>query len=89
MSRIIDDINALWKFDTVSGLWTWVSGSSLPNQSGSYGTPGVTAPANVPGARQRSISWIDNSNTLWLFGGSGRDSAGAAGYLNDLWRYQP
>jgi len=26
---------------------------------------------------------------MWLFGGYGYDSTGAAGYLNDLWQYSP
>ena len=33
--------------------------------------------------------WVDSSNRVWLFGGFGLDSAGAQGFLNDLWSYQP
>lgn len=75
-------LNELWKFDGAN--WTWVRGS---NQAGVYGTKGTPAPANVPGARGASVSWIDGSGNLWLFGGTGLDSAGAQGDLNDLWKF--
>jgi hypothetical protein len=80
-------LNDLWKFDGTH--WTWVSGANTVNQSGSYGTQGVAAAANVPGARSSAISWIDASGNLWLFGGLGYDSAGGRGNLNDLWHDQP
>ena len=80
-------LNDLWKFDSVNVNWTWVNGSKTSNQAGSCGTKGVAATGNVPGARQYSISWIDSSDNLWLFGGSGYDSAGDTGYLNDLWKF--
>jgi N-acetylneuraminic acid mutarotase len=73
----------------VSNAWTWVSGSNSVNQTGSYGIKGTAAPSNVSGARREAISWIDSSGKLWLFGGNGPDSTGAAGILNDLWRFDP
>jgi len=77
--------NDLWKFDGTN--WTWVSGSNLFLQAGVYGIKGVPSPANVPGGRAASVSWIDSSGNLWLFGGVGSDSAGAQGELNDLWKF--
>ena len=67
--------------------WTWVSGSNIGGQAGTYGTKGTSAPSNVPGARYGAVSWIDSSGKLWLFGGGGCDSVGTIGYLNDLWEY--
>ncbi len=78
-------LNDLWKFDGTN--WAWVSGATTTNQSGTYGTKGAAAPSNVPGARYGAVSWIDSNNNLWLFGGLGCDSAGATGYLNDLWKF--
>jgi len=78
-------INDLWKFDGTN--WIWVSGSNLINQMGTYGTQGVAAAGNVPGARLFASSWIDGSGNRWLFGGQGYDSAGTLGYLNDLWKF--
>ncbi len=80
-----DRFNDLWKFDGTN--WTWVSGSDTRNNSGVYGTMGVANPNNVPGARSESISWVDSSGNLWLFGGDGYPSAEHPGELNDLWKY--
>lgn len=77
--------NDLWKFDGTN--WTWVAGSNLSQEAGVYGTKGVPSPANLPGGRAGSVSWIDGSGNLWLFGGFGTDSAGAQGELNDLWKF--
>jgi N-acetylneuraminic acid mutarotase len=78
-------LNDLWMYS--AGRWTWVSGSSTANASGSYGVQGVAAASNVPGARYGAASWIDPSGKLWLFGGYGFDSAGIASFLNDLWEF--
>jgi hypothetical protein len=76
-------LNDLWKWDGTN--WTWVSGSKLPGQAGAYGTKGVGAPANVPGARDTSVSWTDASGNLWLFGGADTSGSGQD-YFNDLWK---
>jgi N-acetylneuraminic acid mutarotase len=70
-------------------VWAWMGGSNVVNQAGVYGTKGVGSTSNIPGARDSSISWVDTSNTLWLFGGEGYDSTGSRGFLNDLWKYTP
>ncbi len=77
--------NDLWAFSPASGEWTWVSGSSTGNASGIYGTQGVAAASNMPGARAQAVSWVDGAGNFWLFGGS--DANGNA--LNDLWQYNP
>lgn len=76
----------LWKFS--DGEWTWVGGSKATNQSGVYGTLGVSASSNGPGGRQNAVTWIDSSGSFWLFGGLGLDAAGNGEELNDLWRYR-
>ncbi|MGD0793070.1 MAG: kelch repeat-containing protein [Terriglobales bacterium] len=81
--------NDLWEFNPTNKAWTWVRGANTGNASGVYGTQGVAAASNVPGARGNGVSWTDSSGNLWLFGGNGLDSTGAGGNLNDLWRYQP
>lgn len=78
--------NDLWRWDGKN--WTWVSGDDLPFKSGVYGTKGILAASNIPGARNTGIL-IDAHDTIWLFGGRGKDGAGATGNLNDLWRYNP
>jgi N-acetylneuraminic acid mutarotase len=78
------EFNDLWKYTPSSQQWTWVSGANTTNSPGTYGTLGVASTANVPPARELSISWTDSSGNLWLFGG-----AGPFGLLNDLWEYTP
>ncbi len=82
-------LNDLWMFSHASGQWTWVSGSSTAQVGGTYGTQGVAAGRNAPGARLDATGWTDAAGNLWLFGGRGSDSKGTVGYLNDLWRYSP
>ncbi|HKE96074.1 MAG TPA: choice-of-anchor D domain-containing protein [Povalibacter sp.] len=87
-------LNDLWKYDIASHLWTWMSGVSLGTPAASYGVPGVADPANVPGGRNRAMSWTDSDGNLWLFGGEGYAGASSNaptsfGFLNDLWRYSP
>jgi len=78
-------LNDLWKF--AGGQWNWMSGSSMINAVGVYGTIDTPASGNVPGARYGAVSWIDSAGNLWLFGGAGYPSAGSPGYLNDLWKF--
>jgi len=80
-------LNDLWRYDTTDGEWTWISGADTVEQAGTYGTKGTPGSANVPGARDGSISWTDSNGNLWLFGGCGYDGFGKEGNLNDLWRY--
>jgi N-acetylneuraminic acid mutarotase len=81
-------LNDLWEFNPGTNQWTWMSGYDN-TVGGVYGTLGVPATANVPGARQAAMGWADSSGNLWLFGGSGYDSAKTFGILNDLWKFNP
>lgn len=88
-------LNDLWEFDPTSKQWTWKSGGPGTAilwgvYAGVYGEKGVAAPGNRPGGRSEASSWLDSSGNLWLFGGEGIDSTGAAqSELNDLWEYSP
>jgi len=82
----IGNLNDLWRFSTSTNQWTWVGGSDQRNQLGVYGTKGVAAGTNVPGARIFAHGWADKKGNLWLFGGSGFAKASSAG-LTDLWKY--
>jgi hypothetical protein len=71
-----------------SERWTWVSGDSTVNQAGVYGSKGITANTNKPGARDMFASWVDRNGNYWIFGGRGYDSTGSLFYgLNDLWKF--
>jgi N-acetylneuraminic acid mutarotase len=79
-------LNDLWKFDGTK--WIWSGGSCSIDQPGVYGVQGSADAANVPGGRDRAISWVDKSGRLWLFGGAGYDESGIYSFLNDLWKYE-
>jgi len=83
-----------------SNEWTWMGGSNLPNQSGVYGTLGVSAPDNIPGAvppsgSGRAVGWTDKNGNLWVFGAGGNSpyfntwGATEDGVPNDLWEFNP
>jgi hypothetical protein len=86
--------NDLWMYNPTSGQWLWMSGSMtivvpgtvVKGGVGVYGTQGVAAASNVPGAREGAVSWTDASGNLWMFGGYGLSPGGV---LNDLWTYNP
>ncbi len=73
--------NDLWSYDPVTNQWTWAKGDNTAYANNVYGTKGIAAPENKPGARYDLASWIDISGSLWLFGGY--DSYNR---LNDLWK---
>ena len=75
--------NDLWTFNPDTEEWTWKHGSNLVGQAGVYGTKGVSAPANTPGARQGGVCWAEGCE-IWLFGGT---TDGGTTFHNDLWRY--
>jgi N-acetylneuraminic acid mutarotase len=83
------NFNDLWRYSLSTNLWTWMSGAQTFNANGVYGTEGAAAAGNVPGARTTAVTWTDKAGNLWLFGGTGFDSIGGNGDLNDLWRYNP
>ena len=83
-------MNDLWKFDPTTNTWLLVSGTTGHNGAGSYGTQGMAAAGNIPGARWGANAWVDASGNFWIFGGLGFDSVGTSqGLLNDLWKFNP
>jgi hypothetical protein len=86
----LGELNDLWKYSPVTGMWTWVDGSETANANGVYGTLGVASAADVPGARDAMAVWIVGNGNVWLFGGEGYNATGAdpsAPQWNDLWKY--
>ncbi len=86
-NRLDEEFSDLWQWDGTA--WTWVSGPNVPKQIGVYGTRGVGAPENRPGARRSAAFWTDGNGAFWLFGGRGFAGVptGASGHLNDLWKW--
>jgi N-acetylneuraminic acid mutarotase len=82
------NLNNLWKFDSVTGEWAWMSGSQTSYPATVYGTQHSPAPGNAPGGRYGSVSWTDSNNNLWIFGGM-EDNATVTleHFLNELWEF--
>jgi hypothetical protein len=67
-----------------TGMWVWMKGGNTGNQPGNYGTLGIAAPSNKPGARYEAAQWTDLQGNFWLYGG------GLGGTrFSDLWRFNP
>ena len=80
------NLNDLWKYNPATNEWTWVSGASIINTTGVYGTKGIPSTSNFPGARYGSIAWTETTN-LYFHGGFGVHSVALTGQLNDLWKF--
>ncbi|MGB0064646.1 MAG: kelch repeat-containing protein [Terracidiphilus sp.] len=81
-------LNDLWEYS--GGAWILKSANSTLT------VPGVglcnignyTSGSYAVGGRSLSATWVDMSGNLWLFGGTGCDSASSTpGDLSDLWMY--
>jgi hypothetical protein len=81
--------NRLSLSDRTAGAWVTASGWDSLNVAGRYGTPGMPAAENTPGARSGARLWVDLQGMVWLFGGQGVDATGAYGALADLWQFNP
>jgi N-acetylneuraminic acid mutarotase len=69
------------------GEWAWMGGNDVVSGTGRYGTQGVPATGNGPGARSGSVRWIDKNGNVWLFGGT--SSLLSAEQYEDLWEFTP
>lgn len=61
--------NDLWSYCTTSDQWTWVTGPSVTNDPGSWGTVGVSSPNNRPNGRLFAASWTGADGSLYVYGG--------------------
>ena len=76
------EFNDLWQYDIGTNEWTWIAGSNTMGNAANYGTQGVAASTNDPGARIECKSGWTINDELWMFGGW----VGAVA-KNDLWKY--
>ncbi len=88
-NTIPSPLNDLWKFDVSLNQWAWMHGTKLKSERGVYGTQGLTASGNMPGARENAVSWTDAEGNFWLFGGYGYGESSYIDPLNDMWKFEP
>ena len=81
----VGGLNDLWKLESPSTGWTWVSGSITVNAADNYGTVRTRAATNAPGARAAGVAWSDASGNLWLYGGFG--AVTTPSYYSDVWAF--
>ncbi|MFN5371125.1 MAG: kelch repeat-containing protein, partial [Bacteroidia bacterium] len=77
--------NDLWKYTIATNQWTWMKGSNVDDDQGSYGVLGVPDINNCPPSRGHSSAWTDLNGDLWLFGGFFPKGESVA--YDDVWRY--
>jgi N-acetylneuraminic acid mutarotase len=84
------NFNDLWQYSPATGLWTWIGGSNVAGNAGTYGTQGVASAGNLPPARTGAMTWVDAAGIFWLFGGTQLNTTGSfLAVFNDLWNYNP
>jgi hypothetical protein len=81
-------MNDLWAFTIGSRTWSFISGETTFNSNGSYGTLGVTDPANLPGAIAHS-SAFSNGYALYYVAGCGYATVNLGGPWNVMMKLSP
>ena len=77
--------NDVWEYNTVTSLWTYISGSQTVNPPDDLNG---SSPGGHPSGRQAGMVWKDAAGNVWIFGGIGSDTSGNTGtYLCDLWMF--
>jgi gliding motility-associated-like protein len=67
------------------GQWTWMNGSNVGNQTGSFGAQGTFAAGNTPPGLFEACEWTDLNGNFWLFGGMDFTN----GLFQTLWEFKP
>jgi len=81
-------LNDLWKYDNITGLWTWIAGDSTANVDAVYGPQYVAADSVKPSGRSNGTMWMDNSGNPWIFGGFAVLHFTKI-WFNEVWKYDP
>ncbi|MCW3125197.1 MAG: hypothetical protein JWO03_855, partial [Bacteroidetes bacterium] len=78
-------VNDTWKYNTSNNRWTWVAGSSSPNNPGLYSSYCVPGAGATPPSRFENRTAQSNgcSNVFWTFGGFDQSES----VFDDLWNF--
>jgi N-acetylneuraminic acid mutarotase len=80
----------LWKFDIKKNQWQLIDGKGKFNVGPKASKQKTEDPQNIIGSRAGAITWTDNKDNLWIFGGNANNSAGEFNDIelhNDLWKF--
>ena len=79
--------NDMWKYNPATNKWAWMSGTNIPDDSGSYSGKCMPQMTNAPAARNEGRArWTTSDGKFWLYGGYASDNFFT---LNDLWMFDP
>jgi hypothetical protein len=80
--------NDVWKYDGALNEWTWMAGTYVANDQGTYTTICTYDSLASPWSRmEHGASTDDPCGRFWLFGGC--TNWNGQQYLNDLWIFDP
>jgi hypothetical protein len=79
-----NDHNDVWRYNSTSDEWTWISGTQLTNDPGSYNASCMNG--TPAGRGEDKSAYRDLHGKVWLFGGT---TATINDNFNDLWMYDP
>ena len=71
---ITGDLNDLWRYNPVTGEWTWMKGSNATGAAGVYGAINTPAAGNTPGARSAGSGRVTVDSILGSRPGTTRRS---------------
>jgi len=78
--------NDLWTYSRINNTWMWVSGTNQQNNTGIFGTQGVSSPNNIPPSTIMGGNPFYYKTAFYLFGGGSIWNNKA---YNTLWKYEP
>jgi gliding motility-associated-like protein len=92
-SNVYGGLSDLWEYDIITGLWTWVSGSTISdlNSNGIYsGKTHIDSNGLFPSARIHGSSVQSNicKNSFWFYSGESFQNTNKWLFA-DLWIYKP
>lgn len=79
--------NDVWKYNTANNRWTWISGSTMPDDPGQYTSECIPGNSALPPSRfeNRTARTTGCTNVFWTFGGTLNSSLSSD--FNDLWSF--
>ncbi len=77
----------IWKFNTATNQWIWMSGSTNTNDDNiNFGTLGQASAATTPGGREYcGVFWVESTGKFWSYQGNAGYISGSYGLISALY----